>query len=176
MMVVSVNRTDSNRRTMRRPAGNTSSANRFAMMVPATIATSRPANAHTADEAQAFAERAVAHVYDVGREHAFADCSHPDGGFVNGELYIFCVDVTGVLVASGGGPKLIGHNLADAREPDGRLPVVAVIRPGLSQGSRWVEFPRPNPVTRCVELKDMYVLKVDDHTVCGSGLYEGPPP
>jgi cytochrome c len=136
----------------------------------------RFAHAHTADEAQAFAERAVAHIQDVGREQAFADFSRPDGGFVDGELYIFCVDVTGVLVASGGSPKMIGHNWADAREPDGRRPVVEVIQLGLSQGSGWIEFPWPNPVTKRIELKAMYVLKVDDHTVCGSGIYKGASP
>src|ERR1700722_10602267 len=83
-----------------------------------------PAAAHTAEEAKSLAERAVAHIHDVGRDQAFADFSRPDGGFVDGELYIFCQDVSGVVVAHGGNPQLVGRNLAGVRGPDGRLPNV----------------------------------------------------
>jgi cytochrome c len=134
------------------------------------------ANAHTPEEAQLLAERGVAHIRDVGRERAFADFSRPDGGFVDGELYIFCQDVSGVVVAHGGNPKLVGRNMADVRGPDGRLPIVEINQLGFTQGSGWLEFRWPNPVTKRIELKAAYVLKVDDHTVCGSGYYKGASP
>jgi signal transduction histidine kinase len=135
-----------------------------------------PADARTADEATALAERAVAHIRAVGRDQAFADFSRPDGGFVDGELYIFCQDVSGVVVAHGGNPKLVGRNMADVRGPDGRLPNVEINQLGLTQGSGWLEFRWPNPATKRIELKAAYVLKVDDHTVCGSGYYKGTAP
>ncbi|MDB5398901.1 MAG: cytochrome c [Acetobacteraceae bacterium] len=134
------------------------------------------ANAHTPEEAQALAERGVAHIREVGREQAFADFSRPDGEFVDGELYIFCQDASGVVVAHGGNPKLVGRNMADVRGPDGRLANVEINRLGLSQGRGWLEFRWPNPATRRIELKAAYVLKVDDHTVCGSGYYKGTVP
>jgi signal transduction histidine kinase len=161
---------------MRRLAEYPCRIRRLAVIALSAIASSGFANAHTADEARAFAERAVAHIHDVGREQAFADFSRPDGGFVDGELYIFCVDVTGLLLASGGSPQMIGHNLADAREPDGRRPVVEAIQLGLSQGSGWLDTPWPNPIKKRIELKSMYVLRVDDRTVCGSGIYKGASP
>ena len=84
---------------------------------------------------------------------------------------IGCVQ-RGVLVASGGSPKIIGHSLADARGSDGRLATLEVVQLGLSQGSGWLEYRWPNPANRRIELKVTYVLKVDDNTVCGSGYYE----
>jgi signal transduction histidine kinase len=143
-------------------------------MLAITIAV--PAAARTADEAKALAERAVAHIHAVGRDQAFTDFSRPDGGFVDGELYVFCQDVSGVVVAHGGNPKLVGRNMAGVRGPDGRLPNVEINQLGFSQGSGWLEFRWPNPVTKRIELKDAYVLKVDDSTVCGSGYYKGTPP
>jgi cytochrome c len=148
---------------------------RIAMIVLGMIAMSGVVNAGTAEQAQALAERAVAHIHDVGRERAFADFSRPDGGFVNGDLYVFCQDVSGVVVAHGGNPMLVGRNMADVRGPDGRLANVEINHLGLTQGSGWLEFRWPNPVTKRIELKAAYVLKVDDHTVCGSGYYKSSP-
>jgi signal transduction histidine kinase len=118
----------------------------------------------------------VAHIHDVGREQAFADFSRPDGGFVSGELYVFCQDVSGVVVAHGGNPKIVGRNLSDVRGPDGRQPNVEINRLGLSRGSGWLEFRWPNPATKRIELKAAYILKVDDSTVCGSGYYKDDSP
>ncbi|HET6306053.1 MAG TPA: cache domain-containing protein [Rhodopila sp.] len=146
---------------------------RLAMIVVAAIHISGFAHAGAADKTQALVDRAVAHIHDVGREQAFADFDRPDGGFVDGELYIFCLDAGGVVVANGASPTVIGHNLIDVRGPDGRLAVAEVIRLGLSQGGGWLEYRWPNPATRRIELKDAYVLKVDDRTVCGSGFYKG---
>jgi cytochrome c len=140
------------------------------------LAFNTPTNAGTAEEARALAERALVHIHDVGREQAFADFSRPDGGFVAGELYIFCQDISGVVVAHGGNPKLVGRNMSDVRGPDGRLANVEINHLGLTQGSGWLEFRWPNPATKRIELKAAYVLKVDDHTVCGSGYYKGDPP
>jgi cytochrome c len=172
MVRFSVNHTDARRWTRRRPAGNASCIKRFAMIVLGMIAMSGFANAHTADETRALAERAVAHSQDVGCEQAFADFSRSDGGFVNGGLYVFCLEVTGVVVAYGGNPKLAGENMMGVRGPNGRLANVEVIRLGLSQGSGWVEFRWPDPVTKRIEREDADVLKVDDQTGCGSRIYK----
>jgi cytochrome c len=176
MVGFSVNHANPGRWTMRRPAENTSRIKRFAMIVLGTIAMSGFAHARTADEAQALVERAVAHIHDVGREQAFADFDRPDGGFVDGELYIFCEDISGFIVAHGGNPRLVGQNLAEVSGPDGRFPNVEVNRLGHSRGSGWLEYRWPNPVTKRIELKVVYVLKVDDNTVCGSGIYKGSSP
>lgn len=142
------------------------------LLSPAAITLGR---ARTADEAQALAERALAHIQEVGRDRAFADFSRPDGGFVDGELYIFCQAADGVVVAHGGNPRIVGRNMADVRGPDGRLSNIEINHLGLTEGHGWLEFRWPNPATKRIELKAAYVLKVDDQTVCGSGYYMGLP-
>jgi cytochrome c len=91
---------------------------------------------------------------------------------VDGELYIFCQDASGVVVAHGGNPMIVGRNMPEVRGPDGRLANVEINQMGLARGSGWLEFRWPNPVTRRVGTKVAYVLKVDDRTVCGSGYYK----
>ncbi len=140
------------------------------------LACTAPAAARTAEEARSLAERAVAHVHAVGRDQAFGDFSRPDGGFVDGELYVFCQDASGVVVAHGGNPKIVGQDMSGVRGPDGKLSNVEINKIGLTLGRGWLEFRWPNPATKRIELKAAYVLKVDDHTVCGSGYYKGAAP
>jgi len=130
----------------------------------------------TPQEVQALVERAVAHIHDVGRERAFADFTRPDGGFVDGELYVYCDAADGTVIAHGGNPRLVGVNLLSMRDPDGKLPNVEMRRIAFTQGSGWLEFRWPNPATKRIELKEAYVLKVDDSALCGSGYYKASPP
>ena len=142
------------------------------------LAIGQPADARTASGEASVARRARRriHIRDVGRERAFADFSRPDGGFVDGELYVFCQDASGVVVAHGGNPKIVGQNMADVRGPDGRMANAEINHLGLTEGRGWLEFRWPNPATKRIELKAAYVLKVDDHTVCGSGYYKSTAP
>jgi signal transduction histidine kinase len=138
----------------------------LAMFLPAV------ASAGTAEQAQAFAERAAAHVKDVGKDRAFADFSKPDGGYVDGELYVFCQAEDGVILAHGGNPALVGKNFLNVKDPDGKLPNAEMNKLGLTQGAGWYDFRWPNPATKQIQQKSAYVIKIDDHTICGSGYYK----
>ncbi len=140
------------------------------------IAFAAPADARTPQEVQALVERAVGHIRDVGRERALADLTRPDGGFIDGELYVYCDAADGTVIAHGGNPHLVGINLLDVRDPDGKLPNVEMRRIAFTEGSGWLTFRWPNPATKRIELKDAYVQKVDDNTMCGSGYYKASPP
>jgi signal transduction histidine kinase len=132
-----------------------------------------PAFSRTADEAQGMAERAVAHIKDVGLEKAVADFNKPDGGYVDGEIYVFCYQKDGVLLANGASPGLVGKNLIGVKDPNGVAVNAENIRVALTQGKGWVDVHWPNPVSKKVEAKSNYVIKVDDGTMCGSGYFKG---
>jgi len=133
---------------------------------------SLPAVAATADEAKAFAEKAAQHVKDVGEQQAFADFSKPGGPWVKGELYVFCQAEDGTVVAHGGNPAIVGKNMLNVKDPDGKAPNAEMNKLGLSQGAGWYDFRWPNPATKQIQEKSAYVIKIDDHTICGSGYYK----
>src|SRR5271157_1992649 len=85
-------------------------------LVPVMLSTSVIGRAATPDEAKALSERAAAYILQAGEEKAFADFTRPDGGFVQGELYVFCYDKNGVGKAHGGNPAFVGKNLAHLKE------------------------------------------------------------
>ncbi len=67
----------------------------------------------TPDEAKAMSEKAQATVNDMGKEKAIAAFSAEDGGFMEKDLYVFCVDMEGVIVSHAKKPQLVGKNLID---------------------------------------------------------------
>jgi cytochrome c len=130
------------------------------------------AAAATPEEAQALSQRAAAHILEVGEDRAFADFTRPDGGFKDGELYVFCYDRNGINKAHGGNPAFVGRNLLHIKDPDGREPNFLIVKTGFEQGRGWVDFKWPNPVTKRIEDKSAYVIRTHD-VVCGVGYYKG---
>jgi cytochrome c len=128
--------------------------------------------ATTPEETKAFVEKAVSHIKAAGPDKAFADFSKPDGGFVVGELYMFCYAPDGTNKAHGGNPAFVGKNLLGVKDPDGFQVNAEIIKLALAKGTGWINFKWPNPVSKKVEPKSAYVVKVDDQTVCGSGYYK----
>jgi cytochrome c len=132
----------------------------------------RPVAAEPADEARALVERASEHIREYGRKQAFADFSRRDGGFVKGELYVFCDDANGVVLAHGDNPKLVGKSLSGLRDAEGNLPAAELFRVGQTKGRGWVEYLWPNAANGWVQRKVTYVVRIDDQTVCASGYYK----
>ncbi|MEJ0019808.1 MAG: cache domain-containing protein [Acetobacteraceae bacterium] len=137
-------------------------------------AASQASAAVTADEAKAFVDGAVAHVKAVGPEKAFAEFTAADNTqFHQGELYMFCYGADGMTKAHGGNAKLVGTNMIGMRDADGFLSTAALIKVAMDNGSGWTEIKWPNPVSKKVEKKGVYSVKVADDLVCASGYYKG---
>ena len=128
--------------------------------------------AATAEQAKAFSERASAYILKFGEERAFADFTRPDGGFVDGELYVFCYDRNGVNKAHGGNRSFVGRNLLHIKDQDGAEPNLMIVKMGFEHGRGWVDFKWPNPVTKRIESKSAYVIRTNE-VVCGVGYYKG---
>jgi signal transduction histidine kinase len=128
--------------------------------------------AATPEQAKAFSERASAYIKKVGEKKAFADFTRPDGGFVDGELYVFCYDRKGVNMAHGGNKAFVGRNLLHIKDPDGAEPNLMIVTMGFEHERGWVDFKWPNPVTKRIENKSAYVIRTNE-VVCGVGYYKG---
>jgi cytochrome c len=126
----------------------------------------------SADEAIALVKKAVAYVKANGKEKALAEFNTPTGQFKDRDLYLMVLDMSGKNLANGANPKLVGKNLIDLRDADGKLMVKGFIEAGNSKSaSGWVDYKWPNPVTKAVEEKSTYIEKADD-MVIGCGIYK----
>jgi cytochrome c len=143
-----------------------------AVLTMGFLASPVASHAATSEEAKTYSERAAAYIKEVGEEKAVADFSRHDGGFVDGELYVFCYDRAGVNKAHGGNPAFVGRNLLHIKDPDGKEPIVLIVKLGFEQEHGWVDFKWPNPVSKKIERKSAYVIHTND-VVCGVGYYMG---
>jgi cytochrome c len=139
----------------------------FVVMAAMSLA----ARAATPEEAKALSERAAAYIVQVGEAKAFADFTRPDGGFVHGELYVFCYDREGISKAHGANPLFVGKNLLHIKDPDGKELEFSIVKTGFEQGRGWVDFKWPNPTTKTIQQKSAYVIRTND-VVCGVGYYK----
>lgn len=127
----------------------------------------------TADEAVAMTKRAVAMIKADGKDKAFAAISDPaNASFHDRDLYIYVYDMNGVTLAHGNNPKMVGKNLIDLKDNEGKAVIRALIATaGSKEGRGWVDFKWPNPTTKVVEQKSGYIEKIDNMIV-GSGIYK----
>jgi cytochrome c len=125
----------------------------------------------TKDEAVAFVNRAVAYVKANGKDKALAEFNEPKGKFVDRELYIVVVDLQGTVLANGANRKLVGKNLLQVKDLDGKSFVKEEIEVATSKGSGWVEFRWNNPVTSKMEMRQLYLVRNDDYLI-GSGVFK----
>jgi hypothetical protein len=73
------------------------------------------------DQAVALVDKAAAFVQAQGKEKALVEISAAKGQFDKGEIYVFAYDTQGVIVAHPKNPKLIGKNLLEVPDPDGKF-------------------------------------------------------
>jgi cytochrome c len=116
----------------------------------------------TAERTLALVRRAVAHLQQVGPQRAFADFSDPRGAFVDGTLYIAVNDaVSGVNLAHGLTPKVVGNSLLELQDSDGVFVIKKLIAVGNSPNHRgWIEYKWPHPLSHQWQRKRAYTERV----------------
>jgi len=123
------------------------------------------------DDAKALVKQAAAYVKYQGKEKALAEISTPKGTFDKGELYVFAYDLQGVMLAHPKNPALIGQNLINVPDSEGKLFRKEIVEKAKSQGSGWVDYLYLNPETHREEHKTTYCQKVNDTILC-CGVYK----
>jgi len=128
----------------------------------------------TAAEATAMVDKAIAHIKKVGREKAFADFDNKSGPFTDRDLYVVVYDMKGKVLAHGSNEKMIGKEVIDLRDNDGKYFVrerVEMMSKG-PEAKGWQDYKFMNPVSRAIEPKSMYLHRFED-LIVGCGIYKG---
>jgi len=127
----------------------------------------------TAAEATAMVDKAIAHIKKVGREKAFADFSSKKAPWVDRDLYVVVYDMKGKVLAHGSNEKMIGKDVIELRDNDGKYFVkerVEMMGKG-PDAKGWQDYKFMNPVSRQIEPKQMYLRRFED-VIVGCGIYK----
>jgi signal transduction histidine kinase len=126
----------------------------------------------TAAEAKALAEKAAAHLHQVGPQQAIADFDDPAGGYRDRDLFVVVYDPRHIVVSAAGNPAFVGRDATLFKDTDGKEFGKAIIAAGETQDGRgWVEYRMNSPISHKVEQKASYVIKVDGYIVL-VGIYK----
>ncbi len=128
----------------------------------------------SADEAKALAAKGLAHIKAVGTAKAFEDFSAKDGKWLNKDLYIVILGFNGEVLAHGVNKGLIGKNMMEVKDPNGKAFTRDMIDVAKAKGAGWTDYMFTNPVTKKVEPKSTYTERIPGFDgVIGVGIYKG---
>jgi len=125
----------------------------------------------TAAEATAMVKKGVAFIKANGKEKGYAEISNKGGQFTDRDLYLVVYGLDGVVHAHGANEKMIGKNLIELKDVDGKAFVKERVELAQAKGTFWQDYKFTNPVTKKIEPKSMYCEKLNDAVVCG-GIYK----
>jgi cytochrome c len=123
------------------------------------------------EQAQTMVKKAVAHIKADGPAKAYADFSAKKPEFTDRDLYVVVYDFTGSVLAHGQNEKMVGKNLIDLKDPDGKAFVRERVDMAKTQASFWQDYKFVDPVTKKVLPKTMYCERLNDTVVC-AGVYK----
>jgi cytochrome c len=140
-----------------------------------TIGSATAVEFGTKDEAIAMVKRVQEQFRKDGPEATFKAVSDKTTKeYHDRDLYPFIYDMRGsnkgLNVAHGARPALIGKNLIDLKDQDGKYLIREMIDIANGPGSGWVDYKWPNPTTNKIEDKSSYIEKMGDYFV-GVGAY-----
>jgi signal transduction histidine kinase len=134
---------------------------------PAALA----ADLGNADDASNMVKKGVAFLKANGKDKTLAAASDNKGQFVDRDIYLSIYDMKGIVVAHGANAKLIGKDVSELKDADDKLFIKEILAKAGSAGKGWVDYKWPNPVTKEIQAKSVYLEKSGD-LVIASGFYK----
>jgi cytochrome c len=110
----------------------------------------------TPAEAKALVKKAVAFMKEVGKEKALAEFNNPKGKFIYKDLYVWATAMDGTNLSHPYTPALVGKNMYNLKDADGKLFVQERIEIAKAKGKGSIEYRWVNQQTKKVEKKEAY--------------------
>ena len=125
----------------------------------------------TKEEAVAMVKKAIDFLKANGNEKAFDEFSNTKGKFVDRDMYVVVYDMSAKCLAHGQKKSMIGKDLIDFKDVDGKEFFRERVELMKKQQTAWQEYKFTNPVTKKMEPKTMYIERYGD-LVVGCGVYK----
>ena len=143
----------------------------IAALFGATALAAHASGNATAAEATAMVKKGVAFIKANGKDKGYTEISNKAGQFNDRDLYLTVYGMDGIVRAHGANEKMIGKNLIDLKDVDGKAFVKERVELATAKPTFWQDYKFTNPVSKKIEPKSMYCEKLDDAIVCG-GIYK----
>ena len=122
-------------------------------------------------DAVAMVEKGAGFMKANGKDDMIKRINSKDADYVQGALYLTMRDQKGVILANPVNPAMIGKDLVDVPDADGKLFRREILELAKSKGKGWVDYKFKNPASGKVEAKTTYIYQVGDVTL-EAGIYK----
>ncbi|WP_313872835.1 cache domain-containing protein [Rugamonas sp. DEMB1] len=121
-------------------------------------------------DAEAMVKKGVAFIKASGDQAGYAAITGKDAKFIDRDLYLVVYKLDGTVAAHGANPKMVGKNLIELKDIDGKAFVKERVDMGKAKPHFWQDYKFTNPETKKIEPKQMYCERLNETVVCG-GIY-----
>ena len=143
-----------------------------ALLATATLGSAQAAEGGaTANDATAMVKKGVDYIKANGKDKAYAEITNRSGRFRLHDLYLVVYGMDGTVYAHGANEKMVGKNLIDLKDVDGKAFVRERVELARIKPTFWQDYKFTNPESRKIEPKSMYCERLDETIVCG-GVYK----
>ena len=125
----------------------------------------------SAKDAEALVAKGAAYVKKVGAHKAYEEINAKAPGWVDRDLYLTVYDLEGKCLAQGANPKMVGKDLIDLRDADGKVFIKERIDLAKEKRSFWQDYRWTDPVSRKVMAKTTYCERYEGTVLC-VGVYK----
>jgi cytochrome c len=123
----------------------------------------------TPEEAKSMLDKAVKAV-QADEAKALAAFNDPKGGYVDRDLYVFCLNKDGKITAHGADKAMIGTDAKTLKDTDGKA-IGTEMQTLAGKGGGSLEYKWKNPVTKELGTKVSFLKPAGSQT-CGVGAYK----
>ena len=125
----------------------------------------------TKAQAEAMVKKGVAFIKTGGADKAYTEISKKGGQFTDRDLYLVVYSLEGVVLAHGSNQKMVGKNLIELKDIDGKAFVKERVDLAKTKAQFWQQYKFTNPENKKIEPKVVYCERLGETAVCG-GIYE----
>jgi len=145
----------------------------IALTLTAMLAFSQAFAADPAKKAEDLVKKAAAFIKEKGKDAAIKELNNNKGEFVDGEYYVFAFTMADICLAHPANPGMVGKNMGSLPDADGKQFFKGFHEVMDKSGSGWVSYKWNNPVTKKIQLKSSFVMKIDGKDMyIGCGIYK----
>ncbi len=123
-------------------------------------------------DAIAMVEKGLSYMQKNGKDALVQEINNKNPDFINGSIYLYVRGLDGIVIAHPINPKLIGKNMLDLPDADGKYYRKEIIALAKSKGKGWVDYRYNNPVSKQIENKTTYIFRSND-VILEAGIYKG---
>lgn len=118
------------------------------------------------EEAVNLVYNATRFILEYGEDSAISVLNNPDGAFVENSFYVFGYDTNGYVIAHPMNQKLIGKNLLDVPDVDGKYFRRDIINLARTKVCGWIEYKYKSPEDGIVSDKMTYFYRIRNMILC----------